>query len=483
MTEFLNYKVDLFLKDGTKSSGTITRINPQVVTIDGKSVNAADVADLKVLQLPKKTKGKGGQSNQNAQNTPSSKPDSLSQTPNPSYANPYYQQYPVDDAILYSRTSTPPLLTPSVNGVPKDFDFAANLAMFDKKSVFESFQQNDTVNPSDRLVSHNRKKEKYDNDEMVVAPNADNWDKIGSNTLAHRKEVDKAATPPIKDKLKIIDALGQTVTVALQVQLLEIERFAGDFGMSAAMTTEACAVNLSQLICANVLGGSARLSNKKNHNLPPLVLLLVGGSRCGARAFAAGRHLTNHGIRVMGFMVSTPDEGTDAELVTQMTLFEKCGGKMITGDFSHLLHVVNHELSTPVELIVDALQGYDEHLDDLFYTEEDVAVLTKVVSWCNTQLRKVMSLDIPSGIDGGSGTICSVPGLLKIECRWCVLMGLPINGILHAYKNGLMELGETVHWMVDVGIPNKVYGMKGGLRKFDGFWCAAEGVKKIEVVE
>ena len=148
-----------------------------------------------------------------------------------------------------------------------DFDFQANLAMFDKKSVFADFQKRDHTSINDRLVGHNKienvnktKKEKYDNNEMVLEQNrVDNWDNIG--TAANSK----AGTPVIhqssykeqqNQNLKLINPVNlATVPSASPVQLLEIERLSTDtYGITPAMMAEVCAINLSQLIMESVLG-------------------------------------------------------------------------------------------------------------------------------------------------------------------------------------------------------------------------------------
>lgn len=516
MTEFLNYTVDLTLKDGTRSSGLISHVDGQQIILSNAihsvqprkvvpsfNISSTEIADLKVIKLPSDFKQ---QQQQQSKRKQKSRNEGL-----------------VDDAILFaSKPNTPRPNTPKLrNPKPQqtapytggseqpdwddssdiqeikslnDFDFQANLAMFDKKSVFADFQKRDHTSINDRLVGHNKienvnktKKEKYDNNEMVLEQNrVDNWDNIG--TAANSK----AGTPVIhqssykeqqNQNLKLINPVNlATVPSASPVQLLEIERLSTDtYGITPAMMAEVCAINLSQLIMESVLGGASRLSNKKNHNLPPLVLLLIGSSRGGSRAFATGRHLTNHGVRVLAFMINT--EEVDSDLQQQWKLFESAGGKVVIGNVLELLDIVNNQLDTPVEVIVDALQGYDDHLEDVFYQEEDQVTLRKLMKWCNEpqQQNKIMSLDIPSGIDGGSGTL--LDDSLKLNCRWCISMGLPLSGIILAYKNGNMSStdDEVIHYVVDIGIPNKVYSNKGNLRKFDKFWFSAEASLKLEV--
>ncbi|CAK7891310.1 enhancer of mRNA-decapping protein 3 [[Candida] anglica] len=533
MSEFINYKVNIFLRDGTQSTGTITHVDSQKIVLGSESSNGPihidshQIADLKVVQLPQdflkklknNKKGKKEQQQQRGGGTPVpgllddaivfAKPssnqvqkvqDSNSRSNTPKLKSQKSHQFPTpstgtSDPVDWNNDSDVQQIKSS-----NEFDFAANLAMFDKKSVFADFQRNDNVSPSERLVGHNKlenvEKEKYKNDEMVLDnTKSDNWHLIGAKTTQTNKKsgmtsggrgtpVDESFLAPVKRTFKLINSeSGEVVPLCSPVQSLEIERLASEsYGITSDIMSENGAVNLSQLILQSILGGHNRLSNKKNHNLPPLVLLLIGSGKCGARAFATGRHLTNHGVRVLAFVAS--GEESEEILSHQREIFEMAGGKVISSDFQQLLNILYNELDTPVELIIDALQGYDDHLEDIFFQEEDVKVLQNIIEWCNEPLQqtKVMSLDIPSGIDGGSGTVSDFG--LKLNCKWCVSMGLPSTGLLHAYKNGLLPTGvegEVLHYVVDVGIPNKLFSSKGNLRKFDKFWFSAGAGIKLEV--
>lgn len=503
MTEFLHYKVDLFLRDGTHSIGVIDAINKEHVLLrlaeTGHAVNVVNsqISDLKVLQLPADHKKRNK-----------------------------HREQPLDEAIVFDHSSTQTSAasvltsvdntrsnTPQIRnkkdrpdrsdpvwgqGISSgaDFDFEANLAMFDKKSAFADFQRGDTTSPGDRLVDHNKKKEKYDNDEMVLdRSRSDNWDLIGSNAKEPKQKYagNSGVVPSRLDTMsprhvrnfKLVNSDGNTVVPqCTPVQLMEIERLAIEsFGIDAGIMSEIAASHLSSLITKSILGGSARLSNRKNHNLPPLVLMLIGSGRSGARAFATGRHLTNHGIRVLAFVLNIED--TDKELQTQRTLFESNGGKVLSSDASNLIHTIEHELDTPVELVIDALQGYADHLEDMFYLDDAQKNLRLLIDWCNRPhvSKRILALDIPSGIDGGSGTVLDES--LQIKCHWCVSMGLPISGLLYAYRNGVLSYDKeeplVIHYLIDVGVPNKVYQSKGNLRKFDKLWYSADFAPRLNV--
>lgn len=550
MSEFLNYKVNLTLRDGSKADGWIVAVDSSSITLknasqasnpgnvlDKLTFTNTELADLKVLQLPpdlvknqnSKASGKQNGKPQNGLTEPELLDDAIvfAKSSTPSSRETLSREKGNSNKHGSSRSNTPKQKgSKSSNGnnsavsqpdwdqeasvsdikQSTDFDFAASLARFDKASVFADFQKADSVKPSERLVGHNKidnvakakaKKNKYDNDEMVLDSNRrDNWDALGNITSAINTEYSNMSsmTPSphlagrelisgSKDFRFVNSTSFNVVPTCSGVQLLEIERLANDsYGISPQLMDEVCASNVTSSITTNILGGSTRLGNKNNHNFPPLVLLLIGSLRCGSRAFAIGRHLTNHGVRVLAFIISADE--LDPELSNQYDLFVKSGGKAITSNFAALLNIINNELETPVELIIDALQGYDDHLEDIFYQEEEQQILRNVVTWCNhpSQQNKIMSLDIPSGIDGGSGTIPNPS--LKLNCRWCVSMGIPISGLIHAYKNGHLhhgEDGEIIHYLVDIGIPNSVYRSKSNLRKFDRFWYTSDSCIKLGV--
>lgn len=558
MSEFYHYKIQLTLKDGSIVTGTITDVNPQSIMLEielqsGKQndrrtipkghnsdlpniksterIESKSIVDLKVVQLPPefskggKNKGTKNKSNGNTEEltgddhiiddailfakpaSSSNKEVNTSKDKNDKMSNPQKGQ-PKSSQGLPGKINEPAWGQPSELEVDlsKDFDFAANLAMFDKKSVFADFEKNDTF--GNKLVDNNRlsnlaqknnnKGGVYANDEMVLEnkPNS-TWELIGSNDPITRSVSDSnqamqyhgqstshsRSSPFLSRSFKIIDYKTLNVIPACSpVQLLDIERIASDaYGVDVNIMAEVCASHLSQLIMENNLGGFKRLSNINNHNLPPLVLILVASSRCGARAFATGRHLSNRGVRVLSFVLNFDD--SDENLIKQFNLFKNCGGKAVFSDFSELLRILD-TLDTPVELIIDALQGYDDHLKDTFYLEEEQKKLQRIIAWCNNpfQSKIMMSFDIPSGIDGSSGTIADP--LLKVNCKWCISMGLPITGIIHAYNNGFLDYNidnRVGHYLVDIGIPNNVFHSKVNLRRFDKLWYTTESIRRMDL--
>lgn len=498
MTEFLNYEVTLQFKDGKSTRGVISHVDGSLITLGNQNYPNVQIKDLKVNQLPadfgkdlKKKKKKPLEQIDDAI-VSASKSTSKNTTRSATPKNREFVQAEWPSSVQDIKSS-------------EEFDFAANLAMFDKASIFADFQKNDKVSVQDRLVGHNKKynvkpkkpsqNDKFENDEMVIpAGKQDNWNMLGSSTkrLALPLEGSRANSIPslLARELfsakphKFVFSDSSTAPSASPVQLLEIERIANEtFAYDQRAMIETTGINLYNLVVKEILGGSVRLSNRKNHNLPPLVLLLIGNGRSSSRAFALGRHLTNHGVRVLAYVIN--DSDLDEETRRESELFEKFGGKCISAEFAVLLDILNNQLETPVELIIDALQGFEGHLLDMFYSEENLTTLKELSSWVNEpkQRSRVLSLDIPSGIDGGSGTVLETD--LLFHSRYVVSLGLPISGLLHAYNNRIIGGGhdEVSHYVVDAGIPNALYNTRAGLRKFDKFWYCAELYLRVGVAE
>lgn len=476
MSEFINCKVQLQLKDGQKVVGFISNVNEETIFLENKQFENAAVHDLKVLQLPKKKK----------KHTP----------PQPVYSH--------SDEPLLSYLSD--LGTPRGNDAlsdvsnvdhikaSEDFDFAANLANFDKQSVFADFKKNDTVSSLDRLVGHNKveqsrrpQNDKYANDEMVVdSKKVDNWNNIGNSaTLRLGLPAPQLGRNPLvanpKDEFKFSFADERPVPLATPVQLLDLTRAAqASVGITEAIMVETGGLNIYSYIVKNLLGGSSRLSNRRNHNFPPLVVLLIGNRSSSCKAYAAGRHLSNHGIRVLAYVITSDDDEPD--LIEQRKLFERSGGKVVSDSFEAFSDILTKQLETPVEVIVDALQGFDSQLTDIFYEDESLRKLKRVVQWVNVskQRLKTVSLEICSGVDAGTGVVEDPE--LQIRSTQILSLGLPITGLLLAYNNGVLSAEDNIkHFVIDMGIPNAIYTRKPHLRKFEGFWFCAESYLQLIV--
>ena len=135
--------------------------------------------------------------------------------------------------------------------------------------------------------------------------------------------------------------------------------------------------------------GTSRRINLKNPSLCPLVVVLVGNTKSGAYGLATARHLANHNVRVKVCLLE-PEEKLIQAVLKQL--------KAYSFTESSALHS-RAEMETlsqePIDLIIDALldgDGWDYLSQDLFF----------MIEWANNSRKNILSLDIPSGIDGDS---------------------------------------------------------------------------------
>lgn len=200
---------------------------------------------------------------------------------------------------------------------------------------------------------------------------------------------------PTKATLRLAPSLGPCPIVS-PLQMLDVERIAEvELGLTDDMMTENAARGIAQVAIA----AFGKRISASNHNALPVILVLAGNHKSGARAIAAGRHLKNHHVRVMVCVLGLEREDELLEAVRrQLGIFRNAGGRVARWeDVAPGLSA----LDAPVELIVDALLGTHLGWDDL--RREQQKVVWEAVRWANSCKAGVLAVDIPSGVDGSTG--------------------------------------------------------------------------------
>ncbi|VEU22998.1 DEKNAAC104204 [Brettanomyces naardenensis] len=526
MSQFCGYTLELVLNDlsHTAVKGVIKKIIDKdlivsdPVYLDGTqykgkevTIKGSEIKDLRVVELPRKgKKGKKkkeeGRRKENGETKDKERDSGESSSRGTPSIRPSLHLSRNDSGIDWD--------TENVHEVKKmdDFDFATNLLKFDKASVFKDISKHDSMSPSDRLVSINKvnpEDRKYGNDEMVIKKHKDEWDSIdgrstsgsnianasskkttpgrprdrrSNNARVASASVDRfvdarensnqrqssygGSTPVVDNHVRLVYSDSrETVPTCSQLQLSEIENLAADkFHFSRKLLAENAARGVAQLIISKVLG-TFRVGSS-NHNTPPLVLALVGNNRAGSIALATGRQLFNHGVRVIAYLLhdfQNSEEELISEVQDNLDTFEACGGKVVSELQS--LEALLGKLDSPLEFILDGLQGYDTDLND--FIEPELSDSKEIVDWCNEQDLPVMSIDIPSGLNASSGT--SDFGTFLVS-KYLVSIGLTLNSVLNLYKFGYFQKSELTHFVVDSGLPKKVFGSKSTFRKFERQW-------------
>lgn len=84
----------------------------------------------------------------------------------------------------------------------------------------------------------------------------------------------------------------------------------------------------------------------------------------------------------------------------QISIFRNAGGRLAHwNELSYKLQ----SLDSPPELIIDGLLGMHVAFEDLRLPDQ--ASLFELVKFANTSKAHILSVDVPSGIDGQSGML------------------------------------------------------------------------------
>ncbi|CAB4252767.1 similar to Saccharomyces cerevisiae YEL015W EDC3 Non-essential conserved protein of unknown function [Maudiozyma barnettii] len=278
---------------------------------------------------------------------------------------------------------------------------------------------------------------------------------------------------------------GQLIPMASPVELLEIERLTNEtFGITTGTMNEIFGNNASYLV-KQTLGGPTRLT-VKNTNPEPLIVVLVSDmNRSGIKAIALSRYLCQlKQVRVV-LMFSCPlNDIQDKYVLNKIEIFKNSGGKLVNSLKN--LNALLAKLNSPVELIIDAMQGFDSNLSDFTLSRGSHQKILEIVNWCNETKRnknvKIWSIDLPSGYDSSSGLqnfdVC-INKVDKILCSYSWPLSclkfmdkvLLDNGKTSSLQNGASSSSrngavDSVIVTVDCGIPTNVYSQKNSLRKF-----------------
>ncbi|KAF3918010.1 hypothetical protein ABW21_db0202885 [Orbilia brochopaga] len=261
--------------------------------------------------------------------------------------------------------------------------------------------------------------------------------------------------------------------VVSPLQMLDVERIAEvDLGLTDDMMTENAGRGIAQV----AIQAFGRRLHGSNHNSLPVVLIFAGNNKSGARAVAAGRHLKNHHVRVLICVLGLErEEELLDHLKRQIQIFRNAGGRL--AHWSELSYRLQ-SLDAPPELIIDGLLGMHVAFEDLRLPDQ--ASLFELVKFANTSKAHIMSIDVPSGIDGHTGEVTTLDDAEQfyIKAKFIVCMGAPKTGVRAALQT--VGAGWNLH-VVDIGIPNTAW-RKYGSRRRHGVEFGAEWVSAIEYI-
>ncbi len=174
------------------------------------------------------------------------------------------------------------------------------------------------------------------------------------------------------------------------------------------------------------------------------LLIFCGKGNNGGDGFVAARHLLNVGANVTVVLMSSPrnltgDAQTNFESLDQLRRSRP--GSLVFKSWSRTLPP---RLPKPA-LIIDAIFGTG-------FTGKVAQPFAGAIDWINRQGVPVLSVDIPSGVDGTTGVVEN----LAVRATHTVTFGLEKTGLL--CNQGQDQVGDLS--VLDIGIPAVVSGSK-----------------------
>jgi len=211
---------------------------------------------------------------------------------------------------------------------------------------------------------------------------------------------------------------GHVVPTITAAQMREVDRLAvEEFGLSLLQMME----NAGRDLAGNVMELLSAVEGR--------VVVLAGAGGNGGGGIACARHLHNHGFDVAIVLDRVAAALTGAP-AAQLAILAAAG--LAPADPG-----AAERLVADADLVIDALIGYS-------LTGAPRGRTAELIALCNASARRVLALDVPSGLDATTG---ETSGIVVRPDRTLTL-ALP--------KTGLTRVpGEL--YLADIGIPPEVY--------------------------
>ncbi|KAI8575515.1 hypothetical protein K450DRAFT_261305 [Umbelopsis ramanniana AG] len=164
-------------------------------------------------------------------------------------------------------------------------------------------------------------------------------------------------------------------------------------GPNNIMIMESAGVSAA-MMALKAIGGQRRIQ-PNNHNAAPLVVVLAGNNNyTGAYGLAAARHLLNRGCQVVVCIAASNNASIAQRIASQEYIIQLAGGRIVKR-----VEDLPQQLTTPVDIIIDALLGSQTTFADLKSDYESFQIVIAAMDWANSNKAPVLSIDFPSGVD------------------------------------------------------------------------------------
>jgi NAD(P)H-hydrate epimerase len=209
-------------------------------------------------------------------------------------------------------------------------------------------------------------------------------------------------------------------------QMIEVDRaMVEDYHVELMQMMENAGRNLAHLARDRFLDGDPE-------GKPVVVLAGTGGN--GGGALVAARRLHNWGARVQVVLAQpmdklTPVPAHQLDILTHMRV--------------PILAAEEVDTTTTLAVVLDGLIGYS-------LRGAPRGAAAELIRWANGQRAPILALDVPSGIDAGTGTVYEP----AIRASATLTLALPKKGLRLPNVEALV--GEL--YLADISVPPGLYG-------------------------
>ncbi len=209
-------------------------------------------------------------------------------------------------------------------------------------------------------------------------------------------------------------------------QMIEVDRaMIEDFGIELAQMMESAGRNLAALSRSRFLDGDPRGRR---------VVALAGPGGNGGGALVAARRLHGWGAEPV-VALGAPAERFAPVPAQQLAIVRRLGVPVIEGD-------AEAEPAAGAELVLDGLLGYS-------LRGAPRGRAAALIAWANGQPAPVLALDVPSGVDAGSGEVRDP----AVRAAATLTLALPKRGLREPAARE--RVGEL--YLGDIGVPSGLY--------------------------
>lgn len=238
-----------------------------------------------------------------------------------------------------------------------------------------------------------------------------------------------------------VDKMPSEVPSLTIAQMIEIDRImVEDLGITLVQMMESAGRNLARLAAVHLSGGgwteqsSAALADPMFGNIPDRsVIALAGSGGNGGGVLVAARRLVGWGIRVDVVLGKEADR-LDVVPARQLDSLVRMGVAVHAAAQIGRVGTAN--------LVLDGLIGYS-------LKGAPRGATADLIHWANEQASPVLALDVPSGVDAGTGTV-SEPA---IRATATLTLALAKRGLLAPAVGA--QVGRL--FVGDIGVPAAVY--------------------------